>query len=49
MSFGKRIGGKTKKIERKTINIFIPINFNTCLGALMNHLIETVLLGTYNI
>ena len=35
--------------QRKIVNIFLPINFNICLGAQKNRLIETVLLSTHNI
>ena len=34
---------------RKNLIIFLPINFNMCLGAQKNHLIETVLLSNHNI
>ena len=33
----------------KTVNLFLPISFNICLGAQQNRLIETVLLSTHNI
>ena len=35
--------------ERIIVNIFLPINFNLCLGAQKNRLIETLLLSTHNI
>ena len=34
--------------ERKSVNIFLPISLNVCLGAQKNRLIETVLLSTHN-
>ena len=41
-------GLDNRKIQRKIVNIYLPINFNV-LGAQKNRLIETVLLSSHNI
>ena len=38
-----------KNVQRKIVNIFLPINLSICFGAQKNHLIETVPLSTHNI
>ena len=40
-----------QNIQRKVVNIFLPISFNICFGsgAQKNCLIKTVLLSTHNI
>ena len=43
------IGPVKQKNQRKSMIIFLSINFSMCLGAQKNRLIETVLLSTHNI
>ena len=38
-----------QKMSALNCEYFLPINFNICLGAQKNRLIETVLLSTHNI
>ena len=38
-----------KTFQCKIVNISLPINFNICLGAQKNRLIETLVLSTHNI